>query len=83
VVSICTHANDPRGLHAGSMNWFFGLMLWSGVALPVLGLALSVVVGILITPIELSRLARRIVVSAGALLVLMCLPGLLLLLSML
>jgi len=61
------------------MDGFLALMFWSAISLPMLGFALCVVVGILITPIEMNRATRRVVVGAGVALVLMCLPGLALL----
>ncbi|MFL6109603.1 MAG: hypothetical protein ACJ72L_21770 [Marmoricola sp.] len=55
---------------------FFAVMFWSAVALPMIGLTMCLVVGILITPVEMNRVTRRVVVGVGAVLILMALPGL-------
>jgi hypothetical protein len=64
----------------GGVDAWFGVMFWSALALAPIGFGLCIVIGVLLTPIEMSRATRRTVVAAGAVLVLLALPGLALLL---
>lgn len=66
--------------YMGSVDAWFGVMFWSALALPPIGFGLCVVIGVLLTPVEMNRTTRRTVIAVGVLLVLLALPGLALLL---